>query len=298
MQLFAPGVGPASTMEDDGEDPTMDVKGESMDGSADEGQAPASKEGAQAKGKATAKGKSRGRKSAPAGAASCSCPSCESARKGHSKYCERHKRNYDNMMYQRSRNENEEERKAFDAAMANTISQAQEVERFGIENPGDMKYKRHNLIQWCRFTRQYGQRTEQAECDRETPYTKEKFTIYATDQEGLSAEEAATWWKSFYDNPAIDRDNSGPFGREVLYLPLHKFRERKRLNYIDVGFEEGSKEQKNASVKYRQVLRQHVQHQEVSHASEFLRGSKPDVLRGSTSVGAAEAGEGRFAPCI
>lgn len=240
------------------------------------------------KGKAKAKPRAAKAKAGAGGSSSsvstCSCPSCENLRKGHSKYCERHKRNYDNMLYQRSRNENEEERKAFDAAMANMVTQAQEVEKFGFDNPGDSKYKKQSLIQWSRFTRQYGQRTEQGEVDRDKPYTKEKFKKYCTDVEGLTEEESKSWWKMFYDNPAIERDNSGPFGREVLYLPLDRFRERKRVNYIDVNYQEGSKELKNASAKDRAVLRQHVQHQEVSHAHEFLRGAKPDILQASGGV--------------
>lgn len=118
------------------------------------GKAKAKPRAAKAKAKAGAGGSS-------SSVSTCSCPSCENLLKRHSKYCERHKRNYDNMLYQRSRNENEEERKTFDAAMANMVTQAQEVEKFGFDNPGDSKDKKQSLIQWSRFTRQYRQRTEQ-----------------------------------------------------------------------------------------------------------------------------------------
>lgn len=149
----------------------------------------------------------------------CGCPSCEEPVKGHSKYCERHNRLYQDMEYQRGQCQDEEACAAYVKAMANDTTAALEVEKFGFDNPGDARYKRKTMLEWCRFKRSYGHRVEQTDKDKAKPYTESAFHIYATQSEGLTPAEAKTWWASFYENPGVVPRES--VLREVPLHPAH-----------------------------------------------------------------------------
>ena len=119
----------------------------------------------QVKAKAKAKVKAKAKSKAAADGKSadvriCPCPSCDEPIKKKVLYCESHQRCFQNMEYQRSTQEDEEAAAAYDAAMANPTTAAEEVQIFGENNPGDQKYKRKTLLEWGRFIKKYGHRVE------------------------------------------------------------------------------------------------------------------------------------------
>ena len=179
------------------------------------------------------------------------------------------------MEYQRAQLENEkppdrEAMEAYDKAMKHPVNQALEVEKFGFDNPGDAKYKRKVLIEWRNFKRKYCTRHEATDKDKAKPYTWQAFQLYGENVQGLSPAETKAWWQSFYDNPAIERDNSGPFGRLVLYCPIHKSKSKAKTKFIENAYEEGSSDKRKPTQKDRKMLLEQVGHQRVTHADEFF----------------------------
>jgi len=236
-----------------------------------------SKQKVKAKGKAKAKAKAQ-----VAEEPSCNCPHCDEPKKKKSPYCDRHTKCFQNMSYQRTNQDDAEAAAAYDAAMANPTTAAEEVETFGEVNPGDAKYKRKTLLEWARFIKKFGHRVEQYEKNKCKPFTELAFNIYATRDQGLTDKEAKAWWGTFYDNPRVERDNFGPLGKQQLFIPGFKSKGTTSGKYVDTSLEE-SGTAKKANDRERQMLRDQVHHSNTRIGDGFFHGASSS----KTSLAAA-----------
>lgn len=129
---------------------------------------------------------------------------------------------------------------AWQAWLEGEAKLAQSVRDFCLENPPSAKYQRKGLIQRAQFKRRYGivtKRRERAGC---VPMTKEEYVHWMTETKRVPKPEAESHWKSFEDDPAVDRDTDGIGGRQQLWIP-NAFRSREffRDKFVESAQEEG-----------------------------------------------------------
>ena len=242
---------------------------------------------AKAKGKAKAKAKGKAKAKAGAGGAggrrmpvtSCICPRCTFPKYPGSRFCSlgHHKKAWDNMVYQRrSRKEiSEEQKKAFDEAMADDGHAGREVEAFALDNPPEMRKK--GLVDFTRFERIVGLRVSRDDQDGTRPMTERAFLKYCENTLGLEDEEAAEYWQTLYGDRSIERDNGGFKGAEQLWVPAHKMRLNTRSRYVDNRVVEGSDSMKAPSAEQREMLRKHLERQCPDLADEHFQTDMPVV---------------------
>eukprot|EP00435_Cladocopium_sp_Y103_P072414 s111_g40.t1 len=84
--------------------------------------------------------------------------------------------------------------------------------------------------------------------------TERAFYKHCENVLGLTAEESEEYWKEFYADKSLQRDQGGFRGAERLWLPIHELKSKEREHYADNKVVEGSGDIKNPSLKDRQVL--------------------------------------------
>ena len=104
---------------------------------------------------------------------------------------------------------------AFNVSMQDEYSAKQALEKWTELNPPDSRYTRKAFIDWADFKKTFGQRTEVIDRSKCKPMWE--FIQWATTEKALPKPEAEQWWKDYYNNPRIERDNDGPKGRLQLW---------------------------------------------------------------------------------
>ena len=93
----------------------------------------------------------------------------------------------------------------------------------------------------------------------------------ATTQQGLSDNEARTWWQTLYSDFRNDRDNDGPLGQEQLWVPnISVSRDRLRENYEDNANVAGSNRFLTPDQGILAMLDRTVANQNVSFSAQHL----------------------------
>ena len=232
--------------------------------------------GASGKAKAKAKGKGRAKAQAAAGkcesstsaaacarrqpVTSCICPGCPFPKYQGSRFCSEadHKKAWDNMVYQRRTRKNisEEEKKNFDESMKDDGIAGKAVLDFSRDNPPEMRKK--GLVDFTRFERSKGHRISTRTTSALVPMTERAFFKHCENILGLTPEESEEFWKEFYADKSLQRDQKGFRGAERLWLPLNELKSKEREHYTDNKVVEGCGDIKNPSLKDRQVLEEWV----------------------------------------
>ena len=98
--------------------------------------------------------------------------------------------------------------------------------------------------------------------------------------------------KELKDDPKVDRDHKARGGRLQLFIPAAIVaRERMRDRYIDNMQEEGSTPMKKPKPKDIQVLRDHVDRQDVDHANAWLRAAADSPSEKRPNIAGTASGE-------
>ena len=217
------------------------------------------------------------------GKAPCLVPGCSDLRRANAQFCALHKRSFDSMQYQaekeaeRMREEDDDDDQEDSLEIWNNIKKneavlGEEVRKFSIENPPDARYARKSLINWAAYKRSYGQRVTRRDRASDVPMWEGEFQHWGEGTKRLPGAEVRAWWQELLDDPNVERDYKGRGGRLQLYIPNAILaRDRLRDRYIDNAQEEGSAPIRNCKPKDIQVLRDHVDRQEVNHAADFLK---------------------------
>ena len=195
---------------------------------------------AKAEGKA-AKGKREAR--ATTGSAPCLADGCSDPRVSNTKWCKSHKRSYDAMLYQATKEEEQHPGtlEIFKTTMANDYNASMEVAQFAEENPPDKMYAKKKFIDWARFRTVYGKTISNTDRNKTKPMWKGQFLLWAKNIMALDDEEGEEWWNELEQNPAIKRDRNGRKGRLQLYIPNFITRFTDRATFVTHQQEQGNK---------------------------------------------------------
>ena len=189
----------------------------------------------------------------------CICPTCTAPKYPGSRFCSlfHHKKAADNLAYQRrTRSLSEEEKEAFDKAMANDGEAGKLVEQFALDNPPELKKKQ--LFDFAKFCRTTGQRVSQQVQKGKKPFTEKAYYKHAENVLGLTTEEAREEWKLYVNNKALKRDNEGHKGAERIWIPAHDLDMDTREHYVDNQVIEGSEDFRAPTDADRKMLQARV----------------------------------------
>ena len=170
---------------------------------------------ARAKVKAQSKGKARPH---PQPLGPCICPSCDTLKYQGSRFCLKHKRGWDKMVYQKNHDKTvtEEMAEAFRVEMENDATCGAEVEQFCLDVITAVKGM--VKVDFAKFMRTRGCRVSASTKDKEKPYTRKSFGKYCENVLGLEEDEIAEYWQECLDDTKNDRDNAGHKGALQLWL--------------------------------------------------------------------------------
>ena len=188
------------------------------------------------------------------------CPGCMKQCCAKKRFCEGHNTTWDNMVYQArtsklrnedgsvklDENDNEMTKLAdFNEKMRDEASAGQAVLDQAVNEPADKKYRKHPFIDWARFERKWGQRSEIGEQDKTVPMTRRVFECWAKNTQGEDDEQAiAEWWQELDEDPHIERDNKGRRGEKQLFVPHATEKFRRKYKYQGSDLIEGSSQSK------------------------------------------------------
>ena len=117
-----------------------------------------------------------------------------------------------------------------------------------------------------------------------------EFIQWATTEKALPKSEAEQWWKEFYNNPRIERDNEGPKGRLQLWVPKGQSRLTDKARFSESTTTQGSKPLKDPKASDIEMLQDHVKRQQQSVVDPFFCGaSGASGSAGSGSANSASA---------
>ena len=221
------------------------------------------------------------------------CVACEEPRHANTKFCKNHKRAYDAMAYQAKKADQNGEDGALAAcnqSMQDDFSAKQALEIWTEKNPPDSRYTRKAFIDWADFRKTFGQRTEIIDRSKCKPMWEGEFIQWATTEKALPKSEAEQWWKEFYNNPRIERDNEGPKGRLQLWVPKGQSRLTDKARFSESTTTQGSKPLKDPKASDIEMLQDHVKRQQQSVVDPFFCGaSGASGSAGSGSANSASA---------
>ena len=231
-------------------------------------------------------GKSRKPNTSPPSQGICPVPPCPHIVKAKKRFCEFHVPTWENMYYQakstKLKNEDGTIQKddkgkdktkleSFNAAMRDDRVAGMAVEVHLKNNPPAKKYRRWSFIDWASWDREFGQRAEVGEEDRNTPMTKRIFERWAENVMGEDAASIEEWWQELFEDANIDRDYKGRRGELQLYVPKQAERFRRKFKFEGSTAKEGSKVAKDATEEDIQEYRDQVGRQGNSFSSDWLR---------------------------
>ena len=160
----------------------------------------------------------------------CVVNSCEALRTGGKPCCKLHIRTYDAFRHQADaarQNGDEEMRSAREDMLGDETAMAKELSLFAQENPPDAKYVRKKLMADVGFKRRNLRREVKATIQKRKPMTKTMFKLKCKNKMGMTDTQSEAWFRLFYDDPAVERDRSGPLGEEVLWIPQLQQKEQR-----------------------------------------------------------------------
>ena len=225
------------------------------------------------KAKAKPKAKSAGTAGSRPGKGPCIC--CSEARRANTRFCKLHKRSFDAMAYQAKKAEANGEAgavEAFQNATQDDFSAKQAIEAFAEMNPPDSRYARKTFIDWADFKKTYGHRTEMIDRAKCKPMWEGEFMNWAQNEKALTKVEAEQWWKDYFNDPKIERDNDGYKGRLQLWIPTSMSKITDKARFIESAMAQGSKPMKEPTQEDISMLQTHVKRQHQSVVDPFFKG--------------------------
>ena len=225
------------------------------------------------KAKAKPKAKSAGTAGSRPGKGPCIC--CSEARRANARFCKLHKRSFDAMAYQAKKAEANGEAgavEAFQNATQDDFSAKQAIEAFAEMNPPDSRYARKTFIDWADFKKTYGHRTEMIDRAKCKPMWEGEFMNWAQNEKALTKVEAEQWWKDYFNDPKIERDNDGYKGRLQLWIPTSMSKITDKARFIESAMAQGSKPMKEPTQEDISMLQTHVKRQHQSVVDPFFKG--------------------------
>ena len=170
---------------------------------------------------------------------------------------------------------------AWERMLADEARLVVELNSFARENPPNAKYKRKKLLADASFTKHNLRRKVKASVTQCKPMTKDMFLIRAKHKCGFSDSQANALFKLYEDDPTVDRDDTGPFGQKIDYIPRSIIKEFRTEDVIENMVDHESSKIKNAKDQDLLMLQTHAIQQEMSFQDQWfhkMRGAAEDEI--------------------
>ena len=203
----------------------------------------------------------------------CAIAFCQDYRVGGKPCCKLHVRTYDSFRYQvnaAAENGDNEMMEAWERMLADEARLVVELTSFARENLPNAKYKRKQLLADASFKKRNLRRKVKASVTQCKPMTKDMFLIRAKNKCGFSDSQAKALFKLYEDDPTVDRDDTGPFGQNIYYIPRGIIKEFRTEDVIENMVDHESSKIKNAKDQDLLMLQTHAIQQEMSFQDQWF----------------------------
>lgn len=195
------------------------------------------------------------------------CFVCSERKAGKQKFCAKHKKDYDAMLYQATRDKKMD---AFNNIMRDADKARAAIEDFDKANPPGRFRKQH--IDWAAFTVKYSKELVRIKRREEEEWTFKDYRIDGLTK-NMTEEQVKAGWRALLDS---DLDREGEGFEATIWVPNRRKRIRDEVEKVSTSFTEGSKQLKNLKDKDKQDLKNFVHNStDVSFRNNFF--SKDDA---------------------
>ena len=198
---------------------------------------------------------------------------CEDYRVNGKHCCKLHVRTYDSFRYQANaaaENGDHEMMEAWECMLADEALLVAELITFARENHPNAKYKQKQLRADASFKKRNLRRKVKASVTQCKPMTKDMFLIRAKNKCGFSDSLAKAFLKLYEDDPTVDRDDIGPFGQKIYFIPRSIIKEFRTEDVIENIVNHERSKIKNAKDQDLLMLQTHATQQGIRFQDQWF----------------------------